>query len=358
MRKIEKGLVVLLVTFLTACSSTVKYNYSNYKEVLEPTEKIKLHSKLVIKKREINFLVDFEIIDNYIVLVDKKSDKAIKIFSLPYSKPVVSFGNKGQGPAEFIQPIDIILDPKDNEKFWVYDLSLRELKKFDLKDVFRENFYPEKIVRFKEGTPVYLTISPKEEILTTGIFYKGRIWVYNMKGDLVRIIGKIPVKFKSKNLSIQHSQGFLGKLAYDPQKEEIFLATEFGSIVEKYKLKTGKLVATCIGPDEFFPEYDVTRAGSYYVLSFNNKTRIGYIDIKFNQKRKRVVLLFAGQKFFDSKGNPTKGNGHKIFVMNNECRIEKEYLLNRGIRHFFLSEKDLVIYGASFEEVLKFELDR
>ncbi len=353
----KKFSIAVLIS-LIACSSISKYNYSNYKKISEPPKKTKLLSQVMVRKSDINLLMDFEVMGDYAIVVDKKSDKMIKIFSIKTHRLKTSFGRKGQGPAEFIQPIIVTLDPENKWKFWIYDLSLKELKKFDLRKILRGNFYPERTVEFKKGTPVYLAITAEGKILATGIFRKGRIWMYDIEGNVEKIIGKIPVKFKNKLLAPQHSQGFLGKLVYEPDKKEIFVVTEFGSIIERYNAETGELIIAYIGPGNFFPEYDITRAGPYYVLVYNKKTRIGYIDIKLNRKLKKIILLYSGKRFFDNKGRPVNESSNKILIMDSNGKIEEEYLLDKEIGHISLSEKEFRIYGATTEEIFRFERQR
>jgi len=170
-------LIISLIIF-TGCSDKFdKYNYINYKKLKRPDKKIKLHSTVVINEHDINRIGNLAIINNYLLLIDYKADKLIKIFDLKSYKLLKSFGRLGQGPGEFIGASDIIPSQKDKNIFWIYDISTQKLKKYNINKVLNNNSNPEKIISFKAGVgiPKQLIVTPDNKILGSGFFFKGRI---------------------------------------------------------------------------------------------------------------------------------------------------------------------------------------
>ncbi len=353
----KKNLVIFifLLSALISCSNEFsKYNYVSYKKLENPRKAKKLSSVILVNKEKINLLSNFNIVDKYIVTIDMKSDKLIKIFNNETGKLLKSFGRKGQGPSEFIGASDIIRDPNDENMFWIYDLTTTLIKKFSLKNVFNDNFKPIKIIKFTDEIPVQIVMTKNNHMYATAITTRGRILEYDEKGRLIRRIGKIPLKFKNRRFAKQHSHGFLGDILY--LKNKLYIATKYGSLIENYDIKSGKLIATYYGPDLFFPEYNIVPAGIYYTMTPNKKTRWGYVGISHNKKTDKFFLLYSGRYFFDKEGIPVEGSyTNTIYIMNNKGELEEELILDKKVHKIRVSEDSSTIYGAGSNEILKFE---
>jgi hypothetical protein len=295
------------------------------------------------------------------LLIDYKADKLIKIFDLKSYKLLKSFGRLGQGPSEFIGASDIIPSQKDKNIFWIYDISTQKLKKYNINKVLNNKFYPEKIISFKTGVgiPKQLIITPDNKILGIGFFFKGRISIYNMKGEFIGSIGKIPVILKKERFASQHSHGFEGRFIFKNKSKEIFVAPLLGAIVEKYSIDSN-LITTFHGPDSFFPEYKIVQAGEFYTMTYNKKTRYGYVDICYNKKSDRLFLLYSGEYFFnkENKRNKRVSFCNIIYVLNNKGTIIEKIELDKEIIQMTISDDGSTIFGLSENEILKFEYNK
>ena len=347
---------IFLLVFISCQNKFSKYTYHDYKKLEEPSKKIKI-SSIPLITLGINYLGDFRIIDDYVVLIDYKSEDAIKIFDLKTRRLLKSFGKKGQGPAEFIQAAQIIPSPDSNKNFWVYDLPARTLKKFNIEKVLEGDIKPIKIINLKGKRVITLTITPEREILGLGFLKDARMLVFNMEGKLVKRIGKNPVKLKNERFAIQHSQGFWGQFVFLDKRKEIFLAVTKGSLIEQYDFKTGRLFSVYYGPEIFFPEYDIVQAGPFYTITPNKKTRYGYVGIAYNKLTDEIFLLYSGKYFFNKKGEPSSGaRSNIIYVMNSAGILTKKLILDKEIYKFHMSEDGLFFYGSttSNNKIIKF----
>jgi len=348
-------LIISLIIFTGCSDKSKKYNYINYKILKRPDNTVKLHS-IVVNKYEIYATGYIALINNYLLLIDYKADEIIKIHDLKSNKLLKSFGRLGQGPNEFIGASDIIPSQTDKNMFWIYDISTRKLKKYNLNTVLNDNYYPEKIINIKgvNGTPRHLIIAPNNEILGIGFFLKSRIEIYNMSGDFIRGVGKIPVILENERFASQHSHGFTGKFIFKNKSKEIFIATRHGAIVEKYNIGNGKLISTFYGPDLFFPEYKIVPAGQYYTMTYNKKTRFGYIDICYNEKLDRIFLLYSGEYKYNKK-NKHANFSNIVYVLDNKGTIIEEIELDKEIHQMTISDDGSTLFGISENEILKFE---
>lgn len=351
-------LIISLIIF-TGCSDKFgKYNYINYKELKRPNNTVKLHST-VVNKYDIYAPGSIAIINNYLLFIDHKADKIIKINDLKSYKLLKSFGRLGQGPSEFIGASDIIPSQKDKNIFWIYDISTQKLKKFNINKVLNNKSNPEKIIRIKggNGIPTQLIITPDNKILGIGFFFKGRISIYNMSGDFIRSVGKIPVILKNERFASQHSHGFTGKFILKNKSKEIFIATRHGAIVEKYNIGNGKLISTFYGPDSFFPEYKIVPVGEHYTMTYNKKTRFGYLDICYNKKLDRLFLLYSGEYQYN-KENKEANFSNIVYVLDNKGTIIEEIELDKEVGEITISDDGSTLFGVSRNEILKFEYNK
>lgn len=349
-------LLFFIFLFIECSCKHKKYTYSNYQKLKISDKTIKLHAT-VVNNFDIYFPSTSSIINNYFVLVDSKADKLIKIIDLKSNELLKSFGSRGQGPDEFIGAREIITDPNDKNFFWIYDISTRNLKYYNINNILNNNFYPEEIIRIStenSGVPAQLIICPDKTMLGVGLFLKGRISIYGTSGNFVRSIGKFPVILKNEEFAAQHSHGFSGNFAYKDISKEIYIATRLGTIVEKYSLD-GKLISTFHGPDSFFSEYDIVPAGQYYTMTYNKNTRFGYLDICYNKKLDRLFLLYSGKYQF-SKDNKKLGNfGNIVYVLDNKDAIVEQIELDKDIFQMTISDDGSTLFGLSEKEILKYE---
>lgn len=347
-------MIILSIAFVGISCKHKKYTYSNYRKLNKPYKVIKLKSS-VINKFELFFPSKLAVIDNYLILVDSKADKLINIIDLNSNELRISFGTRGQGPDEFIGISQIIPDPNLTDCFWIYDLSTQKLKCFNITKILNQNFYPEKMidVSSRKGFLARLIILPYQRMIGTGLLLEGRVAILNASGDLIKTIGRIPVVFKNKRFAPHHSNGFLSYIAYRQRTEEIYLATQYGSIIEKYNME-GTLLATYLGQDQFFPDYDIVPAGQGYVMTYNKKTRSGYLDIKYNKKTDKLFLLYSGKKKFSEEGK-SQGGGEIIYVLDNRDILVEQIELDKNVYQIWISDDCSTILGLSDKEVLKFD---
>lgn len=348
--KIFLLIILLLLIFITCSKKTDKYNYYNYKKLKDSDNIVKLYSS-VFNKNELFFPSAFLVTNDYLILNDDKADKLLNIYDLKSNNLLKSFGTLGQGPSEFIGVRQIIQDQEDNDSFWIYDISTRKIKKYNIKNVLDDNFYPDKIINLTSecGVPSNLIFTSDDRIFGVGIYFKCRIAIFNMNGAFIKSVGDIPVKLKKEEFAFQHSHGFDGNFIIKKKTKEIFISPIIGSIIEKYSID-GKLIRTLVGPDPFYPEYNIVPAGKSYSMAYNKNTRKGFIDIKYNETLDRIYVLYSGIYQFN-KEKIQSSYGKYIYVLNNKDEIVEKIELDTPISRMNISNDGSKIYGTTELEV-------
>jgi hypothetical protein len=352
----KKLALLVSLVFLIGCSE--KSNYENYQKISSPPRKIRLKAKK-IEMAGINIPYTFEILGKYCIVFDIKSDEFVKIVDLESNRLLRSFGRKGQGPDEFIAVSSILPDIKNKDCFWIYDAQLKRLSKFDIRSLIKGHSNPEEIIKLQMNNSGYinqLLLTPSSQLLGIGFFLKGRIAIYAMDGRFIKNIGRIPVEPNNESFAMNYSHAFSGNIAVRDESKEVFIAIKLGSIIEKYNMN-GDLIATYVGPETFYPEYNIVQTGMGPTMTYNEKTRVGYIDICYNKKRDRIFLLYSGRYKFDKARNLRTNGGDIIYVMDANGKFEAEYELTNNIYQLRVSDDGNVLFGTFETGLYKFELN-
>ena len=138
--------------------------------------------------------------------------------------------------------------------------------------------------------------------------------------------------------------------------ETIFIATLYGDLVEQYDIE-GNLLTTFFGPDSFFPEYEIVPAGNGYSMTYNEKTRFGYLDICYNEKLDRLFLLYSG-KYQYNKKNQKANYSNIIYVLDPKGTIIEQIELDEEIYEMAISDDGSTLYGLTGTEIIYFEYEK
>jgi len=289
---------------------------------------IRLISEEVVGEHQLFSPSDFLIIGSSILVIDDHTEAFIRVFD--YSGNLMTeFGEKGEGPEEFIGPRQLF---RGNESgiFWVYDSQTRKAKKYHIDDILKGERSPRRITVLSEGAgiPFQLAALPDDELLGIGIFYKGRISHYNRDGTVIGKIGQIPVEDPGE-FAPQHSHGYDGNLDFDPERNVVMVAPRLGSVAELFNLK-GEKVSEIFGPEVFYPDYDIVpvEGTGYFSMTYNKKSRFGFLEVSFSAKNKAWYLLYSGKERSSGK-NPNYGK--TIVSVDTSSRLLAKYSLDLPI---------------------------
>lgn len=347
-------LLLFLFLFLDCVNKTGKYTYHSYKKLKSSQNIVKLSSSL-LNKNELSFPSAFLVLYDYLILIDSKGEKLIHIYDIKSNSLLGSFGTLGQGPGEFIGPSQVIQDKDDPGSFWIYDVSTRSVKKFNVNKVLKGNIYPDNIIQLSSecGTTTSLAFASDNKIFGVGIYYKGRIAIFDASGRFIKSVGDLPILLKDEKYSFYNSHAFNGGFIIKNKSKELFIAPRLSSVIEIYSIEGG-LVETLIGPTSFYPEYSIVPAGHSYTMAYNKNTRHGFVDIQYSEALDRLFVLYSGNYQF----NKNKINailGKTIYVLDNKNTIVEDIELDTPIAQMRISNNGLIIYGFTESEVRIFK---
>ena len=150
-----------------------------------------------------------EVSDKYIYVLDSKMAK-VKVYDLK-GKFIRGIGRKGEGPGEFIIPVNFCLS--DNRDIYIYDLQRRRMSVFNSEGRYKRDFIVEKPLPGKfyvdEKNYIYTTFeeSASEKFLNREINFAK----INEKGEVKKIFYKI---FRITLIPFK-KEGMKGNLYYE-----------------------------------------------------------------------------------------------------------------------------------------------
>jgi len=355
-------LTVLTTLFSTACSrSSDKYTYDNYVNLELPSESHALEGLPVLSNDLLNWATDFLLLhDKYVVAIDKRSEHFLKLFSLESGQLIRSFGTKGQGPEEYIQASQLVLDRSQTDRFWVYDISTQKLKRYNLADLLLGSTSPNKIIRIESepGITKCLEVMPDGTFCGLGFYSNCRIAFFNENGEFSHGHSRNPVKITQPENATQHSHGFEGDICYRPNDNHLIVAILFGSLLEDHSIED-RTLRVFIGPDSFFPSYEMVSVGEHLTITHSTESRIGYLDAEYCRKSGNLYLLYSGQ-YLQTKGKRLPVKPRSVLVMNKKGTISQFLHLTQGILKIAVSNEEDTLYGISSDRdnLLRFDLTK
>jgi len=315
-----KKIIVLITITLVMLSNCSNDNYENYFENYQKfTEFPKTEKWEFERLSNISFFTPpkINIINNkYLVVLAETDGKLIQIIDVDNGKILKCFGRKGQGPGEFVGANSTLYTPSDSDKFWIYDVTLRRLTQYNIKDILRKNtFKPDTVFNISSdaGTPLKFCCLNSDTFVAMGAL-KNRLCFYDSKGDTMQTAGYIPGKKENSVSNFTHLQAYQGALNTNYHAKKIAICSFAGDLLEVYDYN-GNILKTVHGPDLFVPEYETVQnharvtslmCGYFDLCSTSKYIFCNYSGERRNDKKDWTVALGKNILIFDWEGKPIK----------------------------------------------------
>jgi len=266
-------------------------------------EKIK-HTHLMdgkhIELEPITNIYRFEIVDSLLICSGTAVDNPLKmhIYNLNSGKRIVSFANEGRGPEEFLR-VDAFYVSRISKEIHIIDISQQQITCYSIDALLKDNLSgPTQKVSFSESsfTPEFM-IDPNNFLCEVAMPYKSSDVITKVKYpsfEKASAVGYPPLeKFDSINLA-RHYQGVFGRnVSYNDEARKIVVAYSTTDLLEIYDQDLNRLARTH-GPDQFFPEYQVTGTPiPSPTVSYKGKTLNDIGVMGLNVKPVRGVARFG-----------------------------------------------------------------
>lgn len=94
-------------------------------------------------------------------------------------------------------------------------------------------------------------------------------------------------------------------------------------------------------------------------MTYNKKTRFGYIDIQYNEKMDKLFLLYSGRSKYNKKNENINPNfGNTVYVLNSKDTVVEKLELDKEIFGMRISDDCSLLYGLTGTAILIFPMGK
>lgn len=350
MKLLRIGLVFTIIAFQFSCNQLDKayankeiqfYDKSEYKNYYELSSK-----KIISVTDSLISPVEMEIVNNSIILLDSKSERACHVIDIEKEKHIGSFGKKGQGPGEILVPWKV--SKKDNNSFIIYDVAGKKILGYEIDSITNGGspFIEKKIN--EKGICSMVTMVDSTIYFTSDLTATNRIFKENTLNGTIEGYGELLNNYK-KVADHNFGQACRGVMAVN--KGKIVISYLYAPYFEIFNLADKKF-KSILTIEKFPPIFNEIQLGDYKKFSTTLDTRLGFLDVSMTDKF--IYLLYSGEKMVDHKND----EGKFILVFDYEGNPITQYKLDEFVTVFKVYN-DKTIYAIKKDikaELIKYDL--
>ena len=252
------------------------------------------------------------------------------------SQTLFRFGNKGQGPNDFLRPSSI--QYIDNLTIGAFDMMSRTYNEFIIPNE-HEELKVDKKIEFqmpltrviKTASNKYIGLSIEEEMFLLA----------DSTGMSVKTFFEYPYKDADERQFASRSHAYQGILSTNPSKNKFVYSSFQGDIIHFYRIVNDniKLIAKI---ENEYPLYR-KRDDDYEGVAFHQNVKIGYIATYATDKF--VYALYSGIKINEIKSVNFEGVMLHVFDWNGV--LVKKYELDVPCSYLCVSDDDSKIWAVA-----------
>jgi len=261
------------------------------------------------------------LIGHHLVLLDNHGDYAVRVLSPVDGHIERSFGVRGEGPGEFRAARAVAAVPGDEDAFWVYDIALSRLTRFDLdRSTAAARPWEARTFTLSSSAPVTDPVwLPGGGLLALGFFPEGRLGLFDEAGHFAGAVGKIPSGSGSREVPPSVlQQAYMGRIAPDPGRTRFAIGSRYAGRLAIYG-SGGQLLRLARVPHSFEPRFTVRGRDGVPSMASGGDMRFGYIDVSATEGH--IYALFSGRT---RAGFPGRANyGEYVHVFDWDGNLER-----------------------------------
>lgn len=346
------SIIVCVVIGGTSCNKNKEFS-----GMVEPLIVEKGHLIVLNDSSLWSFPLQMEVIDTFLIVLDEYDGHFFSVFSTN-GKPLMNFGNKGQGPGELLWANKFHLSV-ERKLMYVYDDMSKKIVAYNLDSVFfKRNTFEEyyidrkKIPYSKVPTIIYDMLPLNEsEFLVKGNHSDLRYGIYNIKNKGIVSIYNSYLDDSLSFVSQEEAWSLLSSntfTKFSPNKDKMVNATYIGGIMEifsmgRYKKKLRLNRCSFI----YEPIYRVVEGTMPPYVVNNERTQFGFEDVCVTDK-----LIYT---LLHSEGDPHEPDF--IMVFDWDGNAVKRIEVGKRIAKFSIDDAEKRMYLLVLNEDNGYELD-
>lgn len=280
---------------------------------------------------------------DWLLVGDVPSPHALHVIRRSDGRHLASWGREGSGPGEFRHLWGI--QSAGDGGAWLYDPSLSRVTLLDVAALAAGNKQPlRRSVNLQSDLNPMTALWVADTLLvSSGMFTRGRLAMFNGDGRLARTAGPMPPAREGVPPAVaQHA--YSGTLVLHPSRPLVAIGTRHADRLEIYQTD-GQLVRVARGPGNFEPVYEVQMAGGAPTMASGDDMRFGYIDL--TPAGDRLYALYSG---FTRGERPGRANfGQQVHVFDWDGKLHRVLPLDQPVLGIAVSDDGQNIYAVSHD---------
>jgi hypothetical protein len=253
------------------------------------------------------------------------------------SQKLFRFGNRGQGPDDFLRPLSI--QYINNRTVGVFDIMSKTYSEFDIPKE-NEELKIDKKIRFQAQLTQVIKTACNQYIGLS--FDEGMFLLADSTGMPIDTYFEYPYQDENERRLTVRSNAYQGTLAANPSKNKFVYASFRGEIIHFYAIENGG-IKTIAKIENEYPVYKKRNDGGEGVMT-GAKGKNGYIAVYATEKF--VYAIFSGKTVLEQHGNTNfEGNLLRLFDWNGVP--VKEYELDVPCSYLCVSDDDRKIWAVA-----------
>jgi hypothetical protein len=318
--------ICTLSLFLVSCSKKIKYEAPIFPNQESLNVEI-INDDFIF--RAISFL---SVYDSLLIVCDPSQSPVANVFNKNDGNFIGSFGNKGQGPGELVQPYYFSFDQK-NGHLYVHDSGRKLAVSFDLNFIGTSGNVPFQEIRFNNNEP----------ILNYSYFLRDSLFLFDIGrrgialGTTNQIFDNVmpehPGFSNNKDFGWRHFVASNSTMAINPAGNRFVIGTRAGCILYIYSADELQIN---LESTKYFYKPIFTRNGPAYDTS---GSEFGFAHLYLSNQ------YIYGNIFEQSKGLP-----QSISKFDYSGNPVAQYNFDYPIFHMAVDENDQYIYMAVYKD--------
>jgi hypothetical protein len=249
------------------------------------------------------------IVGEWLLVGDRPQPYALHLIRRTDGHHAASWGRDGEGPGEFRTLWDI--DPSGPDGAWLYDPSLSRLTLVHVPSLAAGRPDPVRrmVTLHADLVPMTALWMADTLLVSTGMFARGRLAMFDESGRLKRVMGPLPPAREGIPPQVaQHA--YSGTLVRHPTRPLLAIATRHADRVELYDAD-GRLLRVARGPRGFEPVFEAATAGGTPAMASGDDMRFGYVDM--TARGEHLYALYSGASRGERPGRASFGGEVHVF---------------------------------------------
>ena len=278
--------------------------------------------------------VDIKIINDYVVVVDRKSDIILRFLDKNSLSYLFSKISKGRGPNEILLPgamqvkgDTLILIDKIKKQFLIYDIN---------------KIHEDKLLKPVNSHEINMTaindikMINQNRFIISGDISDGLVCLYDSMGSKTGVVGEPPAGYPTGYANIGYfNSSHKFRIETFPHKNCFLVSSMFSDKLQIF-CNNGSDNFQITGPDNIVPKFNFK--SNYIVI--DDESKLGYLDVVIKNKYIYALYLGYSQTEMMNSAHITTS----IYVFKHNGKPVGQYNLGRNIKCFDVDEKNGYFY--------------